>query len=166
PYIMTNAPLLEPKGWFCMDPMRTGSVVSVKKGATVGIALDAYLWVLPDGRSSFLGKGILADDRLTDLDKRGDALRKALPAGVKRVEILFRAEKTQERYMPAEETAQGKAAVFGVVIDDKGTLFVPQDLSRDLVRKIEDIHVVDDGKSHAATFLGLFKGFGGFLVRA
>lgn len=166
PYIMTNAPLVEAKGWFCMDLMRPGSVVSDKKGATAGIALDAYLWVLPDGRSSFLGKGILADDRLTDLDKRTEGLRKSLPSGVKRVELLFRAEKTQERYMPAEETQQGKAAVFGVAIDDKGTLFVPQDLSRDLVRKIEDINVVEDGRSHPATFVGLYKSFGGFLVRA
>ncbi|MBV8881426.1 MAG: hypothetical protein JO332_15780, partial [Planctomycetaceae bacterium] len=166
PYIMTNAPLAADKGWFCMDLMRPGSVVSDKKGAPVGIALDAYLWVLPDGRSSFLGKGILADDRLTDLDQRTEALRKALPAGIKRVEILFRAEKSQERYLPSEETQQGKAAVFGVTIDDQGTLFVPQDLSRELVRKIEDINVVDEGKTLPATFLGLYKAFGGFLVRA
>jgi len=166
PYIMTNAPLVESKGWFCMDMMRPGSVVSDKKGATVGVALDAYLWVLPDGRSSFLGKGIFADDRMSDLDRRGESLRKALPAGVKRVEITFRAEKTQERYMPNEEATQGKSAVFGVAIDDKGTLFVPQDLSRDNVRKIEDINVVDEGNSLPATFIGLYKAFGGFLVRA
>lgn len=166
PYIMTNAPLAPAKGWFCMDVMRPGSVVSDKKGATLGIALDAYLWVLPDGRSSFLGKGILADERLTDLDKRNEALRKSLPASIKRVEILFRAEKTQERYMPAEDGQQGKTAVFGVAIDDKGTLFVPQDLSRELVRKIEDINVVDEGRTLPASFVGLYKAFGGFLVRA
>jgi S1-C subfamily serine protease len=166
PYIMTNASLREAKGWFCMDMMRPGSVVSDKKGATVGVALDTYLWVLPDGRSSFLGKGILADDRLSNLDKRGDSMRKALPSAVKRVEITFRAEKTQERYMPSEETTQGKVGVFGVSIDEKGTLFVPQDLSRDMVRKIEDISVVDEGKSLPATFVGLYKAFGGFLVRA
>jgi S1-C subfamily serine protease len=165
PYIMTNAPLAEAKGWSCIDMMRPGSVVSDKKGATVGVALDAYLWVLPDGRSSFLGKGILADDRLTDLDKRMDSMRKALPSSVKRVEITFRAEKTQERYMPAEEATQGKAAVFGVAIDDRGTFFVPYELSRDQVRKIEDISVVDEGKSLPATFVGLYKAFAGFLVR-
>ncbi|HVR83277.1 MAG TPA: hypothetical protein VMU54_03140 [Planctomycetota bacterium] len=166
PYIMTNAPLVESKGWFCMDMMRPGSVISDKKGATVGVALDTYLWVLPDGRSSFLGKGILADDRLPNLDKHGDSMRKALPSAVKRVEITFRAEKTQERYMPSEETTQGKVGVFGVSIDNKGTLFVPQDLSREMVRKIEDISVVDEGKSLPATFVGLYKAFGGFLVRA
>ncbi|HZE97539.1 MAG TPA: hypothetical protein VE981_10975, partial [Planctomycetota bacterium] len=147
PYIMTNAPLAAAKTWFCIDLMRPGSVVSDKNGATVGVALDAYLWVQPDGRSSFLGKSILADDRITDLDKRTEALRKSLPSGVKRVELTFRAEKTQDRYAPPDEAQQGKAAVFGVVIDDQGTLFIPQDLSRDMVRKVEDIAVVDEGKS-------------------
>jgi S1-C subfamily serine protease len=166
PYIQTNAPLIETKGWFCMDMMRLGSVVSDKKGATVGIALDAYLWITPDGRSSFLGKSILADNRLTDLEKRYEPLRKSLPNVIKRVELTFRSEKQPERYMPPDEGQTGKATVFGVALDDKGTLFVPQDLSRDLVRKIEDISVVEDGKSHPAAFVGLFRGFGGMIVRA
>jgi S1-C subfamily serine protease len=166
PYIMTNASLLESKGWFCMDMMRPGSVVSDKKGATVGIALDAYLWTTPDGRSSFLGKSILADDRLSDLEKRYEPIRKALPAVIKRVELTFRSEKPQDRYMPPDEGQTGKATVFGVALDDKGSLFVPQDLSRELVRKIEDISVVEDGKPHPATFVGLFRGFGGMIVRA
>lgn len=166
PYIQTNAPLVETKGWFCMDALRPGSVISDKKGGTVGIALDAYLWVLPDGRSSFLGKHILADDRLTDLEKRYDPLRNALPSVVKRVELLFRSEKQQERYLPQDESQSGKATLFGVALDDKGTLFVPQDLSRELVRKIEDINVIDEGKSYPATFVGLFRGFGGMIVRA
>src|SRR6185436_16692708 len=37
---------------------------------------------------------------------------------------------------------------------------------REMVRKIEDISVVDEGKSYPATFVGLFRGFGGMLVRA
>lgn len=166
PYIQTNAPLVETKGWFCMDALRPGSVVSDKKGATVGIALDTYLWVLPDGRSSFLGKHLLADDRLTDLEKRYEPLRKSLPSVVKRVEVLFRSEKQQERFMPQDEAQSGKATLYGVALDDKGTLFVPQDLSREMVRKIEDINVVDEGRTVPATFVGLFRGFGGMIVRA
>jgi S1-C subfamily serine protease len=166
PYIQTNAPLVDAKGWFCMDVMRAGAVVSDRKGAPVGIALDAYLWVLPDGRSSFLGKHLLADDRLTDLEKRYDPFRKSLPAAVKRVEVTFRSEKPADRYMPPDEGQGGKTVLFGLALDDKGTLFVAQDLSRDMVRKIEDIVVVDEGKSHAATFVGLFRGFGGMIVRA
>ncbi len=166
PYIQTNAPLQESKGWFCMDTMRPGAVVSDKKGAATGIALDTYLWITPDGRSSFLGKTILADDRLTDLEKRYEPMRKALPASVKRVEVVFRSEKPQDRYMPPDETQSGKATLFGVALDDKGTLFVPQDLSRDMVRKIEDINVVDEGKTYPGTFVGLFRGFGAMIVRA
>jgi len=166
PYIQTNAPLLEAKGWFCMDAMRPGSVVSDKKGVPVGIALDTYLWTLADGRSSFLGKSILTDDRIADLDARAEPIRKALPASIKRVEVTFRSEKSQDRYAPPDDGRAGKAALFGVAIDDKGTLFVPQDLSREMVRKIEDIAVVDEGKSTPATFVGLFRAFGGMIVRA
>jgi C-terminal processing protease CtpA/Prc len=35
-----------------------------------------------------------------------------------------------------------------------------------MVRKIEDLSVVDEGKTYPATFVGLFRNFGGFLVRA
>jgi hypothetical protein len=166
PYIQTNAPLIDTPGWFCIDVMRPGSVVSDKKGETVGIALDQYLWASADGRSSFLGPAILADERLTDLEKRYEPLRKSLPSAVKRVEVTFRAEKSAERYMPAEEPRGGKSTLFGVAIDDKGTLFVPEDLGRDAVRKLEDIDVVDEGGRHSAVFVGTFRAFGGFIVRS
>ncbi|HXX93322.1 MAG TPA: PDZ domain-containing protein, partial [Planctomycetota bacterium] len=166
PYILTNAPLVDRPGWFCIDAMRPGAVISDKKGDPVGIALDQYLWVAADGRSSFLGSAILADPRLADLEKRFEPFRKALPGAVKRVEVTFRAEKSAERYMPAEEPRGGKATLFGVAIDDHGTLFVPEDLGREAVRKIEDIDVVEDGVRHGAAFIGMFKAFGGFLVRA
>ena len=100
------------------------------------------------------------------MEKRYEPFRKSLPAAVKRVEVTFRAEKSAERYMPAEEPRGGKATLFGVAIDDKGTLFVPEDLGRDAVRKLEDIDVVDDGGRHSAVFVGMFRAFGGFIVRA
>src|SRR5688572_3963015 len=68
--------------------------------------------------------------------------------------------------MPPDESQAGKATLFGVALDDKGTLFIPQDLSRDMVRKIEDIHTVEDVKTYPTTFVGLFRGFGGMIVRA
>jgi S1-C subfamily serine protease len=166
PYILTNAPLVESPDWFCIDVMRPGSVISDRKGETVGIALDQYLWVTKDGRSSFLGKSILADDRLGDLEKRFEPFRKPLQASVKRIEILFRSEKSAERYMPSEEPRAGKATVFGVAVDDRGTLFVPEDLGRDAIRKIDDVAVLDEGTRLPAAFVGSFRAFGGFLVRA
>jgi hypothetical protein len=165
PYIQTNAPLADSKDWLCIDVLRPGSTVSDRAGATVGVALDQHLWVRADGRSSFLGKGLLADERLTDLDARFDSFRKVLPAGVKRVEITFRAERNPDRYSP-DEGKPGRTVVFGVALDDQGTLFVPEELSRDMVRKIEDISAVDGGRPYDASFVGSFRGFGGFLVRA
>jgi S1-C subfamily serine protease len=164
PFIQTNVPLAPRREWFCLDSMRRGSVVSDKKGAAVGIALDQYLWVLPDGRSSFLGKAILADERIPDLEKKVQDLAKAAPAFVRRVECTLRPEKGPD-YMPADDKA-GRLVLFGAVIDDRGTLFIPQEVSRDVVRKIEDIAVVEDGRRTPAAFVGSFRAFGGMLVRA
>jgi hypothetical protein len=164
PFIQTNVPLAPRKEWFCLDSMRRGSVVSDRKGATVGIALDQYLWVLPDGRSSFLGKGILSDERITDLEGRSQELARAAPAFVKRVECTLRPEKGPD-YMPADDKA-GRLVLFGAVIDDRGTLLVPQEVSREVVRKIEDIAVVEDGRRTPAAFVGSFRAFGGLLLRA
>ena len=166
PYIQTNSPLVEIPGWFCMDTIRPGSLISDGTGLPVGIALDQYLWVRPDGRSSFLGKAILADERLVDIEKRIDPMRQELAASVKRVEITFRAEKTQERYVPPDDAQSGRVTLFGVPLDDQGTLFIPETLSRDMVRKIEDIRVMDEGKAYVTAFTGLFRAFGGMIVRA
>lgn len=166
PYIQTNAPLEGGKDWFCIDLMRPGSVVSDKDGATVGVALDQYLWVRADGRSSFLGKAVLADERVGELEKRYDGFRNALAPAVRKIEIVFRADRPADRFMPPDEAKAGRASVFGVAIDDQGTLLVPDDLSRDLVRKIEDIRILDGGQVLPAAFVGSFRAFGAFLVRA
>ncbi len=166
PYIQTNAELVPGKDWFCVDALRPGSVVSDKAGATVGIALDNHLWVAADGRSSFLGKALLADERITNLEERYEAIRKSLPEGVKRVEIAFRSERPAERFAPPDEGRSGRAVLFGVALDAKGTLLIPELLTRDQVRKIEDITVAEDGKTYQATFVGAFKGFGALVVRA
>lgn len=167
PYIQTNAPLTPGEDWFCIDPLRPGSVVSDRHGTPVGIALDQYLWVRPDGRSSFLGPGILADPRVQDLERRVEAVRQKLPSVLKRIEASFRLERTSERRggMP-DEARSGRAVFFGVTLDERGTLFVPEDLPRDLVRKIEELRVSEENRSYPATFLGSFRDFGGFLVRA
>ncbi len=166
PYIQTNAPLVGSKEWFCIDLMRPGSVVSDQDGNTAGIALDQYLWIRADGRSSFLGKAILADERVAGLEKRYEGFRKALGPSVKKIEILFRADRPADRFMPPDEAQTGRASVFGVALDDRGTLLVPADLSKDLVRKIEDLKIEEGGRSVAATFVGSFRAFGAFLVRA
>lgn len=162
PYIQTNAPLDPQKGWFCADVMRLGAVVSDAQGRPAGIALDQYLWTREDGRSSFLGKAILADERVADLEARFTTLRGSLPAGLRRVEIGLRAERgPQERYMPPDDPRANRLTHFGILLDAKGTLLVPESLSREMVRRIEDITV--EGK--AATFAASFKAFGAYLLK-
>lgn len=165
PYIQTNAPLVDAKDWFCIDVMRPGAVISDKAGATVGVALDQYLWALPDGRSSFLGKAVLADERLADLEPRYEAIRRKLPESIKRIEITFRAERGDD-FVPGDDAKAGRTTVFGVTVDDRGTLLVPTDLPRELVRRIEDMHVVEAGARRPCAFVGAFKSFGGMLLRA
>jgi hypothetical protein len=165
PYIQTNAPLLPQKDWFCTDSLRAGSVVADRKGVPVGIALDQYLWVRADGRSSFLGRAILADERISDLEARYETLRKAAAGAVRRIEITFRADRADELGRGADPRA-GRAVLFGLVLDDKGTLLVPQELSRDQVRKIEDIRIGEGAQRHAGAFVGSFRAIGGMLIRA
>lgn len=164
PYIQTNAPLGESKDWFCIDAIRPGSVVSDKDGATMGVALDQHLWRREDGRSSFIGKDILADERVPDFEARYESFRKALPASVKRVEILLRAEQGNE-FMVREDGKADRLTLYGAALDEQ-TLFIPQDLPRDLIRKIDDIKVVQDKQRVPATFVGAFKNFGGIVLRA
>jgi hypothetical protein len=167
PYIQTNAPLVPTEGWFCIDLLRPGSVVSDRHGTPVGVALDHYLWVRPDGRSSFLGPALLADPRVEDLERRADALRQALPSVIKRLEVSFRLEGPPDRRSAmSDETRSGRAVFFGVTLDERGTLFVPEDLPRDAVRKIEELRVSEGGRSYPVAFLGSFREFGGFLARA
>ncbi|HEX7897023.1 MAG TPA: hypothetical protein VF950_04650 [Planctomycetota bacterium] len=163
PYIQTNAPLEPQKGWFCVDLLRPGSVVSDAKGAPVGIALDQYLWTREDGRSSFLGKAIVADERLSDLDARYAALRKSLPEAVHRIEFTLRADRPQERYMPPDDGRASRLTVFGLLLDAKGTLLIPEAMSRETIRRIEDITVAG---ATSATFVASFRSFGAVLLKA
>ena len=55
--------------------------------------------------------------------------------------------------------------MFGIPVDDQGTLFVAEDLPREQVRRIEDLWVTDEGVRRTAQFTGLWKAFGGFLVK-
>ena len=166
PYILTNEPLVKGSGWFCIDPMRPGSVISDREGKTVGIALDEYLWRTPDGRSSFLGPDVLSDERVTDLPEKYAAFRDRLARVVKRVEMTFRADGPAPRFMPRGPAAPGRTVLFGIPIDARGTLLVPAGLSRDQIRKIEDIRVVEAGRAHPAAFVGAFRDFEAMLVRA
>ncbi|HYE98845.1 MAG TPA: PDZ domain-containing protein, partial [Planctomycetota bacterium] len=166
PYIQTNAPLAPLKGWFCIDLLRPGSVVADAKGVPAGIAFDQHLWIEPDGRSSFLGPSILSDPRVEEVDDRIARVRTSLAGTVKRVELTFRQEAPADRFGMPDDKRPARVAVFGLPIDDRGTLLVPENLARETIRKIEDLAVVDGNRRLPATFLGAFRSFAGFLVRA
>jgi len=165
PYIQTNAPLHPRPEWFCLDLIRRGSVISDRRGATAGIALDQHLWVLPDGHSSFLGREILAGPRLTDLPRRIQDLARALPEAVRRIEFTLRPEKEPDFLPPGERT--GRLVLFGAPVDDRGTFFIPQEIPRELIRRLEEVSVVlEDGRRLPASFIGSLRPFAGMLVRA
>lgn len=165
PYIQTNAPLHPRPEWFCLDLIRRGSVISDRRGATAGIALDQYLWVLPDGHSSFLGRQILSGPRLTDLPRRMQDLSRSLPGAVSRIEFTLRPEKEPAFLPPSEGT--GRTVLFGVPVDERGTFFIPQELPRELVRRLEEVSLIlEDGRRVPAAFVGSFRPFAGMLVRA
>ncbi len=68
--------------------------------------------------------------------------------------------------MPADDPRAGRLTVFGLLIDAKGTLLVPDGLPRETIRRIEDISVNDGGRSVPAAFVASFRSFGALLLRA
>jgi hypothetical protein len=165
PYIVTNLPLLDAKTWMLIDRMRAGSLLFDAKGRCVGVPLDQYLWTLEDGRNSFVGTSILADERVSfdDLERRFKELQKAVAPSLVKVEIMLRQDRNPEYYDPDAQSA--RVPLFGLPLDERGTLLVPQEFTREIVNKIEELRVVDKGKILPCTFLGSFKDFGAILVR-
>ncbi len=165
PYIVTNLPLNDQKDWLLIDRLREGSIVFDAKGRCVGIPFDQYLWVRADGRNSFIGESILKDERLLfdDLGKREKEIQKSVSGSLKKVEVMLRDDRPRDYYDPEPQSA--RAALFGLPLDDRGTLLLPQEFTRDIVNKIEELRVVDKGKLHPCQFVGSFKDFGAILVR-
>jgi S1-C subfamily serine protease len=166
PYIVTNAPLEERKDWLLIDQMRKGALLFDAKGRCVGVPLDTYLWQSEDGRDSFIGERILKDDRilLEDLDRKSRDFQRALAQSVKKVEASLREDRGSEYFDPEERGA--KLSLFALPLDEKGTLLIPQELSRDTINKIEEIRVVDRGQAVPCAFVGSFRDFGALIVRA
>ena len=165
PYIVTNLPLLDAKGWMLIDRMRPGALLFDSKGRCVGVPLDQYLWTLESGRNSFVGASIVADERVSfeDLDKRFKELQKSLAPSLLKVELMLRQDRNPDYYDPDAQSA--RVPLYGLPLDERGTLLVPQEFTREIVNKIEELRVVEKGKILPCTFLGSFKDFGAILVR-
>ena len=54
---------------------------------------------------------------------------------------------------------------YGLLLDKSGTIFVPTELDRFAVRQIEKFSVMDGGRVEAE-FVGMYRDFGAFLIRA
>lgn len=143
----------------------TAPVILNHNAEIVGLALDDALWQTPDGRSSWIGANILADTRLSpdQLDTIATRIRKTTADCIRNVQIEFRPDSPINQKAPLE---QGKLHLFALILDRKGTLFLPTDFSRDVISQIADFTVQEDSRTHKATFLGVFRKFGGILLRA
>jgi hypothetical protein len=143
----------------------TAPVVFDDRGRPIGVALDNSLWTSDDGADSWIGTRIMADDRRTPeaLAAVSEKILAAGRASVKEVEIRFRSDSR-----PADEVhlEDGRLMAYGLLLDKDGTIFVPTDLDRFTVRKIDKITVIEGDQRIETQFLGLFRDFGGFLIKA
>ncbi|MHC4607108.1 MAG: S1 family peptidase, partial [Planctomycetota bacterium] len=165
PYIVTDAPTADEKGWRLLDEMRIGAVVADEKGRPVGITTDDYLWTTPEGQDSFVGAGILADTRIPmdDVENRKAGLRGRVGPAVGRFEVIFRPESEEES--PGYGRQDERVKVFGLPIDDKGTFLVPTNLSPEWSRRIKEILLMQGRARTPAKFVGLFEKFHALLVQ-
>jgi hypothetical protein len=143
----------------------TAPVVFDDRGRPIGIALDNSLWTSNDGSDSWIGERMMADRRLTPetLSAASKKILDAAGTGVKEIEITFRSDSRMSEVLRLEE---GRLMAYGLLLDKAGTIFVPTELDRFTVRKIDKITLIEGTKRIETQFLGLFRDFGGFLVKA
>jgi hypothetical protein len=143
----------------------TAPIVFDGRGRAIGIGLDNSLWTSSDGADSWIGTRIMADDRRTPdaLAAASQKIIAAARASVKEVEIRFRSDSRVSDEIRLEE---GRLMVYGLLLDKAGTIFVPTEMDRFTVRKIDKITVIEGGQRLETQFLGLFRDFGGFLIKA
>ena len=143
----------------------TAPIVFDDRGRAIGIALDNSLWTSSDGADSWIGTRIMADERLTPdaLAAVSQKIIAAARASVKEIEITFRSDSRVADELRLEE---GRLTAYGLLLDKDGTIFVPTDLDRFTVRKIDKITVIEGDQRIETQFLGLFRDFGGFLIKA
>ncbi len=143
----------------------TAPIVFDGRGRAIGIGLDNSLWTSSDGADSWIGTRIMADERRTPdaLAAVSQKIIAAARASVKEIEIRFRSDSRVSDELRLEE---GRLMLYGLLLDKDGTIFVPTDLDRFTVRKIDKITVIEGDQRIEAQFIGLFRDFGGFLIKA
>ncbi len=134
-------------------------------GRPIGVALDNSLWTSSDGADSWIGTRIMADERRTPeaLAAVSQKIITAAHASVKEIEIRFRSD---SRVPDEFRLDEGRLMAYGLLLDKDGTIFVPTDMDRSVVRKIDKITLIEGDRRIETQFLGLFRDFGGFLIKA
>ena len=140
-------------------------IIFDNRGRPVGIALDNSLWTSSDGADSWIGTRIMADDRRTPDALAGVSQKiiTAAHASVKEIEVRFRSDSRLPDELRLDE---GRLMAYGLLLDKDGTIFVPTDMDRSTVRKIDKITLIEGDQRIDTQFLGLFRDFGGFLIKA
>jgi len=144
----------------------TGFAVILDAAAhPIGLALDEALWRTRDGRSSWVGRELIRDRRITrdELDLVTGLIRSWARRHVREIEITFRPDSPLNRQLALED---GRLFAYGLLVDGKGRLLVPSELGAEAVAQIESIAVRDGDEARPAEFEGLFSEMGAFLVRA
>ncbi len=144
-----------------------GALILNPDGKPVGFAVSARMWDAPQGRTSWRGAQLLRSQRISceEMKKMLDSLAATVKESVIKLEFTYRDEDSgpSSRY---DEYGSKPEELFGLVVDKKGTVFVPQDIDEASVKCIDEIAFRDkDGERHVGAFVGLSKNFGGFVVR-
>lgn len=131
----------------------------------IGLMLDSALWQTADGLDSWIGTSIMADRRISpdELSAISERLRKDAVGSVREVAVRFREDSTIAQRSNLENDT---IHLYGILLDDAGRIFIPTDLNRNAVRQVEKFLVTNGAGAVEAEFEGLFKDFGGILIRA
>lgn len=145
-------------------PLRESPSLAVTaEGGPLSILLGPYY--SDGGKTAWIAgpdpKIVTAEDLMT----LNQDMTKSLKGSVYPVAVHFRHEMPKE-YGRADDEDREIIEIDAVAcsIDGQGTLLVPRDVSRGLARRITEIYVEQDGIKHPATFEGVFRDFGAFLI--
>ena len=157
-----------------------GSLIFDDRGKMLGFSLGGELWTDDKGYSSWQGQRLLAMPRISvdDIDKKMKACAKMLKGSSIIVHLKYAPEQRdeygppsyyRERYPSSSSPGESKTEILrGYIIDNKGTVFVPQPADPRRMLRLEKIYYEDDSsppKEIDGELLGLFRSFNGFLVR-
>jgi hypothetical protein len=140
-------------------------IILDKQAQPIGVALDSALWQTESGMDSWIGRSIMADRRISpaELEEITKRVLDEAATAVCEVGIQFREDSAIARRLGAENDT---VHLYGLLLDQTGRVFIPTDMDRTAVRQIEKFTVKNGGGTIKAEFEGLFKEFGGLLLRA